>query len=320
MNKIRVGFIGAGNLARSVHYPSLASMPDVELAAIAELDEQRLQAAADQYRIEGRFRDHVQMLEKANPDAVYCIMPPMYLWDVVVACLERGKHVFIEKPPGMTTYQTASWARMAEKRHCLTMCGFNRRHIPCLKRAKERVESRGPILQCMATFLKCYRSDVGYYQGAIDILTVDAIHAVDSLRWLGGEVDRLASDIGQFSSPFPNAFNVLIKFKSGAVGFLVANWAAGGRVHTWEIHGRGISAFVDPDNSGAVLHIEDKLKVERMDPFECAGSSERHVAYGFYGENRHFIDCVKEGRQPITHLGDAVKTMELIEKIYASKI
>ncbi|MBI2191001.1 MAG: Gfo/Idh/MocA family oxidoreductase [Planctomycetes bacterium] len=320
MNRVRVAFVGAGNLALSMHYPSLASMPDVDLVAVAELHEERLRTAADRYHIEGRYRDHGRMIEEANPDAVYCIMPPMALWDVVVACLERGRHVFVEKPPGMSAYQAASWARLAEKRGCLTMCGFNRRHIPCLKQAKERVESRGPIRQCMATYMKCYLKDTGYYGGAIDILTVDAVHAVDSLRWLGGEVDRLTSDIGQFSSPFPNAFNALVKFRSGAVGFLVTNWAAGGRVHTWEIHGRGISAYVDPDHEGAILHCDDRLGADRIDPVSSAGCSEKSHTYGFFGEDRHFIDCVKDGRQPSTHFGDAVKTMELIEKIYASKI
>lgn len=36
---------------------------------------------------------------------------------------------------------------------------------------------------------------------------------------------------------------------------------------------------------------------------------------GFWHEDRHFIDCVKEGRQPLTHFGDAVKSMELVERI-----
>jgi predicted dehydrogenase len=304
----------------AMHYPSLAEMADVELVGIAELNEQRLKAAADKYGVAARYGDYRKMLEETAPDAVYCIMPPMQLFDVVVDCLERRRHVFIDKPPGMTKFQTATWARMAERNHCITMCGFNRRHIPCLKQAKERVEERGPITQCAATFTKCSLGQEGYYRGAIDTLTCDAIHAVDSLRWLGGDVDRVASDIGSFESAVPNMFNALIKFKSGAAGFLITNWASGGRVHTWEIFGRGITAYVNPDTTGAHIHKDDKLEAERIDPVESAGSPDRHRTYGFFGENRHFIDCVKAGRLPTSHFADAIKTMELVETLYHSQI
>ena len=42
--------------------------------------------------------------------------------------------------------------------------------------------------------------------------------------------------------------------------------------------------------------------------------------YGFYGENRHFIDCIKEKNMPDTNFADALKTMELVAWIYRSQI
>ena len=39
---------------------------------------------------------------------------------------------------------------------------------------------------------------------------------------------------------------------------------------------------------------------------------------GQWHENRHFIDCIKEGRQPLTNFADAAKTMELVERIHAA--
>ncbi|MDP6112146.1 MAG: Gfo/Idh/MocA family oxidoreductase [Planctomycetota bacterium] len=318
MSNTKIAFIGAGGLANNVHYPSIDLMDDVDLVGIAELNEERLQKTADKYEVEGRYSDYTKMIDEAEPDAVYIIMPPMYLHDLVVGCLERGRHVFVEKPPGMTAYQTATWARLAEEKELLTMCGFNRRHIPCLKAAKERIEAKGPINQCRSTFIKNGNA-AGYYNGAIDILTCDAIHAVDSLRWLGGEVVSLASDIGHFESEAANAFNVLMKFDTGAVGFLNTNWRAGGRVHSWEIHGSGISAFVDPDHEGARIHEDNKLNADLIKPSEN-DDDPSYLWFGFYHEDRHFVDCVKSGETPITHFGDAAKTMELVERIYDGQI
>ena len=52
MGQVRVAMIGAGGMASAVHYPSLASFDDVEIAAICELDQVRLQAAAEKYNVQ----------------------------------------------------------------------------------------------------------------------------------------------------------------------------------------------------------------------------------------------------------------------------
>ncbi len=314
--KVRVAVIGAGSLANAVHYPSLAEMPDVELVALCDLVEAKRAQTAARFGVPRTYGNYLEMLEAEAPDAVYVIMPPHHLYDIAVQCLQRGRHLFIEKPPGVTAFQTASLARLAAQHGCLTMVGFNRRFIPMLRQVRERLAARGPIHQVVATFYK--KSSAVYYHGAIDVLTCDAIHAVDALRWLaGGEATAVSSLISQHGDVVPNSWNALVRFDTGAAGLLLTHWNVGGRVHTFEIHGPGISAFLNPDASG--LLIEDG-KTTPLDPFALAGSREQYRSYGFYQESRHFIDCIKEGRQPETHFADAVKTMELVERIYQTRV
>ncbi|RKY63787.1 MAG: gfo/Idh/MocA family oxidoreductase [Candidatus Latescibacterota bacterium] len=319
MEKVRVGMVGAGSMANAVHYPSLAEIDDAEIVAICDINEERLHSTADKYGVDLRYTDYRRMVEEADPDAVYVIMPPHHLFDIVIWLLEQGKHVFIEKPPGVSRFQTESMARAAERNACITMVGFNRRFIPLLVKAKERVETHGPVLQAVATF---YKNLVGaesypYYGGAVDILTCDAVHAVDTLRWMcGGEVVSVVSDVRRFSAPWENAFFALVRFSSGATGVLLTNWAAGKRVHTFEMHSLGISAFVDGNSQAVIYEDNEEEPAEVWDVKDVAGSGEFYKFYGFFDENRHFIECVREGREPITSFGDAVKTMELVEMIY----
>ena len=56
--KLRVAFIGAGGRALMAHYPSLRDVPEAELVAVAELDEQRLHKTCDLYGIKGRYSDY----------------------------------------------------------------------------------------------------------------------------------------------------------------------------------------------------------------------------------------------------------------------
>lgn len=260
MKKINIALIGAGGMANSVHYPSLAEFEDVNLVGLCDLMESKLHATAERFEIEQTFTDYQKMLEKTSPDAVYILMPPQQLFPLVIHSLSQQHHVFIEKPPGVTLHQTREMALAAEKHGCKTMVGFNRRFIPLMQKVKAIVEENRPIIQCMSTFHK-NTPDARYYDGIIDVLTCDAIHAVDALRWLGGgEVKAVASDINRFYSERENSFNAIVKFTSGASGYLCTNWAVGGRIHTFEMHAREISAYINPDGGDAPYFIRPKAQ------------------------------------------------------------
>ena len=319
MKKVNIALIGAGGMANGVHYPSLMECKDVNLVGLCDLIPSKLQTTAERFEIERTFTDYKQMLEKTSPDAVYVLMPPQHLFPIVIHCLSQQHHVFIEKPPGVTLHQTQEMARAAEKNGCKTMVGFNRRFIPLLQQVKSRVEANGPIIQCMSTFHKNTPNAL-YYDGVIDVLTCDAIHAVDALRWIGGgEVKAVASDINSFYAERENSFNAIVKFTSGASGYLCTNWAVGARIHIFEMHAQEISAYINPDAGGrAVLHTPEGIT--EITPEAAAGSDATHRVYGFYGESRHFVDAILQDRQPDTCFADAVKTMELVSAIYQNRI
>ncbi len=319
-DKVRCALIGAGGMANSVHYPSLAEMEDVEMAGLCDLFEEKCNLTADKFEIDYRGQDYKKMIEDLNPDAVWVLMPPHHLFDVVTHCLSQGLHVFIEKPPAVTTYQVRSFAQLADKNNCLTMTGFNRRFIPLLQQCRAKVLERGNMIQAVSTFYK-WHAGGPYYGGAIDILYCDAIHAVDTLRWMGGDVEEVASDIKFNGREFETSWIALTRHTNGCTGVLLTNWMVGGRVHSFEMHGKGISAFCEPEpGKGAQLHIDGTLNAEEITTEEAAGSDARHHTYGFFGENRHFIDCIKNNVEPETHFADAVKTMELADRIYAGQM
>jgi len=195
MNKIKVGMIGAGARANSAHYPSLAEMDDVEMAAVCDLLEDRLNITAEKYGIEERFTDHKLMLKRVDLDAVYIVMSPALLDPLITYCLKQGKNTFIEKPPGIHVEETRKWSRLARENDCKTMVGFQRRFHPCVTQAKRIVEERGKILYCMAAFHKH-----GEWESYWDSLTNDVIHVLDLLRWMGGDVKKVHSVAGQLYS------------------------------------------------------------------------------------------------------------------------
>jgi len=314
-DRVRVAFIGCGNLANGVHYPSLVSFDDVELAACCDVIAERREETAGRFGIPRTYGDYRRMIEETAPHAVYVVLRPHHLFDPLLWVIQQGLPAFMEKPPGVTLGQTRSLANLAEKHGSLTMVGFNRRFIPLLAECRRRVEEEGPIIQVVATFYKHMLDQPQYYDGAVDFLTSDVIHCLDTLRWLCGEVERVASDVSWHYADHPSGFNALLRFEGGATGHLLNSYKVGKRVHTFELHARGVSAFVDPD-SVARIYADDGAVEEVLDTRAVAGGDDFRVYYGFTAESRHFIDCVKEGSLPQTSLQDAVKTMELVDQIY----
>jgi len=319
--KVKVALIGAGGMANMVHYPSLVEFDDVELVGLCDLDKKKLRDTGKKFGIEKRYTDYRRMLDETEPEAVYILMPPHHLFDLTVDCLDRKLNVFIEKPPAITTHQITWLAKWAEKNSVLGMVGFNRRYIPLLRLCRDKVLAHGgPLHQAVATFYKWTDSPMHpYYRGAIDILHCDAIHAVDALRFLGGDVARVVGSVKTLGEAYDVSFNALLEYDSGATGVLLANWRTGGRVHQFELHARAISAFVNPDFD-ATIHQDGTLATEHLDSKEVAGSDQLHKYYGFWHQARHFVDCVKTGTQPDSNFEDAIKSMELVDRIYAQPL
>lgn len=100
MSKVKVALIGAGGIATIAHLPTLQAHEDrVEVAAIADLDEQRVAQVADEWNIPGRYTDVDALLEAEKPDLVIVCTPPSAHKDAVMKGLQAGAWVWCEKPP-----------------------------------------------------------------------------------------------------------------------------------------------------------------------------------------------------------------------------
>ena len=143
---VRVAMIGAGRMANSVHYPSLASFDDVEFASVCDLDEELLAATADRYGIERRYTDYRRMVEESAPDGVYAIGQPNIMFDIWVWCLQQGLNLYIEKPMGLSRHQAiGSGERFVYGGHRAK----NREFIDSIKSGRDVTTS--PFRDCLKT-------------------------------------------------------------------------------------------------------------------------------------------------------------------------
>ena len=331
---VRVGVVGAGSMANSVHLPSLKEMADVQVVALSDLVETKLKKTAETFAIPRTYLSYHQMLATEELDAVFCLVEPSNHFHVVMACLEAGLDTFMEKPPGITLCQAESLCRKATESGRLLMVGFNRRYIPVVREVKRVFDTITKVTQVEGCFYK-YGSGA-FDRGGLPAFESDTIHVVDLVRWLAGATPVAAHTLtASHEEPVINAWNSITRFDNGTIGIIKANYRTGGRVHRFEIHGPRASAFLNLGMGGAeceglLLRHEGKQQYSLSagaaggdaDSYfsgtALAKSDQFHRFYGFFQEDRHFIDCVKDRREPETSIQDAVKSFRYVDLILSN--
>src|SRR5687768_14870837 len=94
--RIGIGFIGAGGIAKQRHLPGLKKVPGVELVAVANRRRETAEEVAREWGIGAVLDDWRQVLERKDVDAVFIAAPPYLHRDATLAALQAGKHVFCQ--------------------------------------------------------------------------------------------------------------------------------------------------------------------------------------------------------------------------------
>jgi len=338
MSNTTVGVVGLGHAANDFHLPVLTQFEDVTLA-LCDAWEDRLEEGKAKWRIpaERCFGSLDEMIEKFDPDCVYVTIP-QYVWrgrppsphcHVVKSVLAKGKPIFVEKPLAMNYTDARMLADAADKAGVVTtQVGYQRRFHPLLREGLERVRQRGPLLNCSFSFCKGegpYTEECVIPIPPYDHLTLDFVHCLDLMRWAPqGELLDFFSTVGKVADePELTQFHAMGKFDNGCTSIFTSNMRAGARVLEFNLHGIGISVYITMNPGGshyssmvATIFTDNNFeKPEVIHDHQVAPNGSSQACVGFWQENRHFIDCVREGKATECSFADAAKTNELCERI-----
>jgi len=196
----KAAIIGCGDVS-VVHFEALAGMDDAELVAVCDTDPARRAAAQQAHSVPG-FEDYRDMLDAAAPDVVHITTPHHEHAAIAIECLRRGVHVVLEKPLAHTLAEGERLlAAAADTTAKIALCFQNRYNAPVqeMRRLLDSGEL-GQVLGASATVM--WHRDADYYlsrpwrgswaEGGGGLMMNQAIHTVDLLQWLVGDVVALA--------------------------------------------------------------------------------------------------------------------------------
>jgi len=127
---IRLGYIGCGFMAQNVHLPNFSSLRDCRLVALAENRGALGEEVAKRYRIPKVYRDHRQLLEEKEVDAVAVSADYAQQGEIAADFLRAGKHVFMEKPMAVSVEQAERILQAAEEGRTRVMVAYMKRYDP----------------------------------------------------------------------------------------------------------------------------------------------------------------------------------------------
>src|SRR4051812_30359651 len=131
---VRVAVIGGGAVAERYHLPTLAERSNVNIAGLAELNEDRRSRLADQFRISHAVSDYRALI--GSVDAAIVTLPHHLHAAVALDLLEHGIHVLVEKPMALRAKDCDAMIAAADSNGAVLAIGLMRRFVPALKFTK----------------------------------------------------------------------------------------------------------------------------------------------------------------------------------------
>jgi predicted dehydrogenase len=316
VTRLRVAVVGGGRIARE-HLRVLTAHPECDVVVLCDRDEAVQRSVADQFRIPERTTSAAALAGRDDLDAVFVMVSLLAAPAVISLFLEAGMPTFLEKPPGLYTADTARLVELAERRGTLAMVGLNRRFYSHHLVVRDYFAAEGPHGPLATVTVEAHEdlanTPAKHPPEVVPrVLYHNSIHAIDLLRFFGGEVADVESHVARVEHAFPDSFAAVVRFASGARGCLLSDhFASGG--HRFELRGIGARATSQPGFAATELAVRGAAP-----RLIAADEDDVRFKAGLWKQDSAFLAGVRAGRQPpfpAASLPDAYHTMQLIDRI-----
>ena len=317
-DKIRVGMIGMGGFMNT-HSEALGKIADVTVVAITDPEARNRanhKARHAHLADAAEYDDYQAMLAKEKLDAVVIASPHTVHFEQVMACLDKGLHVLVEKPMVCQVDHGVRVVKKVRKTGLVLTIGYHR-HTDGTYRYVRREIAAGRIgkVQALSAF-QCQewkKATAGKWRQVPDLsgggqLNDSGSHLVDIVLWMTGlQAEVVSAQIDNCGTQVDINSAVSVRFTNGAVGTLTV---IGDAPAWWE----DISIVGD---EGA-FHIRQGEGITQQVGFRDAQMAVKADRLGSESVSFDFIRAVKGEGEPVAPAECGLRVIELTEAAWKS--
>jgi UDP-N-acetylglucosamine 3-dehydrogenase len=240
MNKIKVGVIGCGSIAKHRHLPEYTRNEQVKIVAVCDIVEERVNEFAVLYKAKA-YTNFEELLADSDLDAVSVCTPNYLHAPISIAALNAGKHVLCEKPMATSQEEAEKMIEAANRNGKKLMIAHNQRFVPSHQKARQLIENGevGKIYSFRTAFGHggpegwsadgkdswFFKKDEAFIGAMGDL----GVHKTDLMRFLLGEefveVAAFIETSAKENTTVDDTAVCVLKTESGIIGTLAASWS-----------------------------------------------------------------------------------------------
>jgi predicted dehydrogenase len=324
---INIAIIGYGywgpNLVRN-----FAEIPRATVRAVADTQSDRLEVARRRYPAVRTTTDFTDLLNDARIDAIAIATPVSTHFELAMAALRAGKHVWVEKPMTETSIQARKLVDEADRRNLVLMVDHTFVYTGAVRKMREIVAA-GELGDVY--YYDSIRVNLGLFQRDVSVISDLAVHDFSILDHLLRQhpVAVSASGMTHFRGTPENLAYITLFYDSGTIAHANVNWLAPVKVRQILLGGSKKMMVYDDMEASEKLKVYDagvsftddpqtiyQLRVGYRTGDMWAPKLDVTEALRFEGE--HFVRCIEGGETPITNGRLGLRVVQLIEAATSS--
>lgn len=324
---IKIGIIGYGywgpNLVRN-----FAETPGASVAAVADLSQKQLDLVNLRYPTVKTTTDFRELLNDPSIEAIAIATPVSTHYELGMAALRAGKHLWLEKPMTETAEQARRLIDEAQRRKLVLIVDHTFVYTGAVRKMKELIQG-GELGRVY--YYDSIRVNLGLFQRDVSVISDLAVHDFSILDYLLGEhpVAVSANGTNHFPGTPENLAYVTLFYDSGTIAHANVSWLAPVKVRQIHIGGSKKMITYDDLEPSEKIKVYDKGISFTDDPAQI---HEMRVGYrtgdmwapklvgteALRVEGEHFVDCIVNNKVPMTDGQLGLRVVELIEATQAS--
>lgn len=337
---LKVGIIGLGKMGL-LHMMNALKIEGVEVVAAADGSKRAL-GRAKSAGISTLYPDYRDLLQRQSGiDAVIISLPNFLHFDSTRLALESGLDVFIEKPMANTTEECREIVRLVQKSGRKVMVGHCFRFVRAIEKMKSLVDESYIGNLKVATIEEVMNGPFSHgkipspvpewwfdpKKSGGGVLLDLGYHMIDLFRFFAGEAEVTSAFLDHnFNLPIEDGAIVILRSPSTSTrGIINVGWyqktilprfnfrailhGSAGYLSTEELVPRNLYLHAVKEGT---KNLARRIAGRRIHPL-----SYTYYYEPYYKELAHFLDCVKNDRDPQVSANDGLKTVEIIQEAYA---